>query len=361
MSRRSLQSYLKLDRLRCPVCRGALSHGADLLVCAECGTPYEVVDGIPVLLPPDTRRSETKGTIQRFWGELYQAAYAGHPEEHEPAAFLDLLGELERMFSYRRHLAVTEMPIHDLAGKAVLEIGSGAGAHSALFAERGAEMTSVDITPERVLATATKLDWVSTEGHFALQADAERLPFGDAQFDIVYSNGVLHHTPDTGRAIAEVHRVLKTGGRAVVMLYARHSFEYWINLFLWRGVLRGAMFHRRDWLGRATEWMAAEPQRTLNPETKVFSAAQVRRLFDRFGDVRIRKNSFNFDMALRLLSNVPKIGPPVRARVLRWLERRQGASRGGILVYGAPWRRETALELALGRWIGFALSILAVK
>lgn len=361
MSRRSLESYLKLDRLRCPECRGALSQGGEVLVCAECGTPYEVVAGIPVLLPPETLRSETKEAIQRFWGELYRAAYVDHQEEHEPAAFLGLLAELESMFFHRRHLAVTEMPIHDLSGKAVLEIGSGAGAHSALFAQRGAEMTSVDITPQRVLATATKLDWVTTEGHFALQADAEHLPFGDAWFDIVYSNGVLHHTPDTGRAIAEVHRVLKPGGRAVIMLYAKHSFYYWVNLFLLRGILMGAAFRHRNWLGRATEWMASKPQHTLNPETKVFSSAQVRRLFDRFREVQIRKNSFNLDMVLSLFSNVPKIGPRIRARALGWLEERQGMSRGGILVYGAPWRRETALELALGRWIGFGLNILAVK
>ena len=361
MSRLSLESYLKLERLCCPGCRVPLSYVADVLACAVCGTAYEVANGIPVLLPPDTRRSETKATMQRFWGELYEAAYAGHVEEHDRAAFLALLAELEHMFRYRRHLAVTEMPIDELAGKAVLEIGSGAGAHSALFAERGAEMTSMDITPERVVATATKLDWVSTGGHFALQADAERLPFGEARFDIVYSNGVLHHTPDTAQAVAEVGRVLKPGGRAVVMLYARHSVQYWVNLFFLHGVLRGAMLRRPGWLGPATEWMATQPQRTLNPETKVFSGHEVRRLFRDFREVKIRKNSFTYGMALNVLHWVPRLGPRFAAAILRHLGRRMPLSRGGILVYGAPWRLETPLELALGRWIGFGLNIVAVK
>lgn len=361
MSRRSLTAYLELDRLCCPGCKGRLSHDADSLLCVQCSMTYEVVDGIPVVLQQDTRHSETKGVIRRFWGELYQAAHTERVEEYEPTAFLGLLDELERMFLHRQHLAVTEMPIHDLSGKAVLEIGSGAGAHSALFAQRGAEMTSVDITFERVLATARKLDWVSTEGHFTLQADAEHLPFRDARFDIVYSNGVLHHTPNTRQAIVELYRVLKPGGRAVVMLYARHSFMYWVNLFLLRGLLRGEIFRRPNWLGQATEWMSSEPQRVLNPETKVFSAGEVRRLFSRFSAIRIRKNSFNFDMVLSLFANVPKVGPPLRTWVSKWLERRQGMCAAGVLVYGAPYRYETALELALGRWIGFGLNILAVK
>lgn len=362
MSRVSVDTYLKLDRLACPACRGEFHAEGDLLACAACGCLYPVADGIPVLQPrPRGDGAERKEEIQRFWGELYRAAYAEHPEEHEPAAFLALLDELERMFVRRQHLAVTEMPIGDLKGRAVLEIGSGAGAHAALFAARGAEVTAMDITIDRVVATARKLDWVDTGGHFALQADAEELPFKGDRFDIVYSNGVLHHTPDTALAVDEVHRVLKPGGNAVVMLYARHSFEYWVNLFLLHGLVQGARFAQRDWLGRATEWMACSPQRVWNPETKVFSAREVRRLFGRFREVRIRKNSFTVGMALSALTWIPRVGPRVRSHMLRLLERWQGLSRGGILVYGAPVRVETRSELALGRWIGFGLNILAVK
>jgi ubiquinone/menaquinone biosynthesis C-methylase UbiE len=320
-----------------------------------------VVNGVPILIPPGSRHFKVKQAIQQFWGELYRATYWDNPEEHTPEEFIGLLDSLEEMFRHRRHLAVVEMPIHELSGLQVLEVGSGSGAHSALFAERGATVTSVDITPARVLATARKLDWVSTEGHMALQADAERLPFRDCRFDIIYSNGVLHHTPDTARAIDEVYRVLRPGGRAVIMLYARHSFRYWIDLFLIRGVLRGQLVRSGNWLGRATEWMSRKPQRVFNPETKVFSGAQVRRLFRRFAAVHLRKNSFDFDMALGLLSYIPRAGPSLRMRILRRLEERQGVNRAGILVYGAPWRNETPLELALGRWIGFGLNILAVK
>ena len=53
--------------------------------------------------------------------------------------------------------------------------------------------------------------------------NAEGLDFPDQTFDVVYSFGVLHHTPDIGRSVAEVHRVLRDGGTAYVMLYARYS------------------------------------------------------------------------------------------------------------------------------------------
>jgi ubiquinone/menaquinone biosynthesis C-methylase UbiE len=74
-------------------------------------------------------------------------------------------------------------------------------------------------------------------------ADAERLNFPDASFDLVYSHGVLHHTPDTQLAVNEVHRVLRPGGQAIVMLYHRKSYNYAINIRL----LRRAGAHLLRW------------------------------------------------------------------------------------------------------------------
>jgi len=60
--------------------------------------------------------------------------------------------------------------------------------------------------------------------------NAEQLSFPNESFDWVYSHGVLHHTPNTQRAMDEVHRVLKPGGRAIIMLYHKHSFNYFIRI-----------------------------------------------------------------------------------------------------------------------------------
>ncbi len=106
------------------------------------------------------------------------------------------------------------------------------------------------------------------------QADAEQLPFADQSFDLVYSWGVLHHTPDTGRAVEEVRRVLKVGGEARVMLYSRRS---WVVLGLWLryGLARGRPFRS------ATDLLSEHMEST---GTKAYTTAElhdaVRRLLD---------------------------------------------------------------------------------
>jgi 2-polyprenyl-3-methyl-5-hydroxy-6-metoxy-1,4-benzoquinol methylase len=86
---------------------------------------------------PDIKRD-----IQDFWGAVYRTAYAASDAALTPDTLNRGLDALEDMFRYRAHLAVTEMPVHALAGKRVLEVGCGAGGHSALFARKGARVTA---------------------------------------------------------------------------------------------------------------------------------------------------------------------------------------------------------------------------
>ena len=114
-------------------------------------------------------------------------------------------------------------------GKRVLEIGCGNGADGVMFTSHGAHYTGVDLTPQAVDATRRHFAAEGLDGQFRLE-DAERLSFADDSFDIVYSYGVLHHTPAPQRAVHEVYRVLKPGGVALVMLYHRHSFNYYVRI-----------------------------------------------------------------------------------------------------------------------------------
>lgn len=118
-------------------------------------------------------------------------------------------------------------------GLRVLEIGCGLGTDGAQFARAGANYTGVDLTQAAVELARKCFEVFDLPGEFRT-ADAERLDFADASFDLVYSHGVLHHTPDTARAVGEVHRVLRPGGRAVVMLYHRNSYNYRVNINLLR-------------------------------------------------------------------------------------------------------------------------------
>ncbi len=296
--------------------------------------------------------SETKQNIQAFWGSLYDSLYEDVDRDMTRKALLKSLADMEDMFRYRRHMAVVEMPLAELKGKRVLEIGPGAGGHSALFARYGALVSSADITWKRAQSTNAKFRLMGemAEGCNALQSDAENPPFPDDSFDLVYSNGVLHHTNDTARAVGEAFRVLKPGGKAVIMLYCKSSWHYWFNMLFCQGILLGKAFSDPNWLGKATEWGGKNKQTIENPITRCYTAGGIRKLFAQFQDLTLRKGEFYFYLT-------PKLGRPYR----RYQLSRHGTHPGGILVYGEPWPIQSPLELFLGRIMGFGWFISARK
>lgn len=285
-----------------------------------------------------------KQEIQSFWGALYNSLYDDVDRDLTRERLLRGLDDLEDMFRIRKYMTVVEMPLHDLQGKKVLEVGPGAGGHSALFAKYGAQVTAVDITFDRARATNAKFDLMDdmAAGCGALQADAENLPFADGTFDIVYSNGVLHHTLDTEAAIAEVYRVLKPGGLAVIMLYCKSSWHYWLNMYLCVGLIMGRAFGDPNWLGKATEWGGKNEQTVANPITRCYTAGGIRELFAAYKDVTLRKGEFYFYL-------VPKLGRLYR----RWQLKRYGTHPGGALVYGEAWPINSPFERWLGTIVGW--------
>jgi ubiquinone/menaquinone biosynthesis C-methylase UbiE len=296
--------------------------------------------------------TEKKQDIRAFWGALYDSLHGEADRDITREHLLEALDALEDMFRLRDHLAVVEMPLEGLKGKSVLEIGPGAGGHSALFARHGAKVVAIDITQVRADATAAKfkLLGVDAEGCRAMQGDAENLPFPDASVDIVYSNGVLHHTDSTEKAMEEAFRVLKPGGRAVIMLYCKNSWHYWINMFLCVGLLKGKAFGDKNWFGRATEWGGKDRQTVENPITRCYTRNGIRHLFRHFENLTLRKGDFYFYL-------IPKLGRLYR----RWQIKRYGTHPGGYLVYGEPWPKQSPLERWLGGVMGFSWFISATK
>jgi len=121
------------------------------------------------------------------------------------------------------------VPFAESKGKRVLEIGTGNGAEGVMFALNGAQYTGVDLTEAALEATRKHFAVMGLTGKLQRE-NAEHLSFADESFDWVFSHGVLHHTPGTQTAINEVYRVLKPGGRAIIMLYHKHSFNYYIRI-----------------------------------------------------------------------------------------------------------------------------------
>ena len=167
----------------------------------------------------------------------------------------------------------------------LLEIGCGMGTDLLQFARGGARCVGIDLTPRSVEITRHRFRLYDAGGAFMI-SDGEHLPFSDRSFDVVYSNGVLHHTPDTAGAIREVHRVLRPGGTAKVMLYHRHSLNYWLEIVVRRGIL-GAEFLR----GRSAEEIMSRviefSDHGAQPLVKVYSRKETRKLFSMFKAVRV--------------------------------------------------------------------------
>jgi ubiquinone/menaquinone biosynthesis C-methylase UbiE len=128
------------------------------------------------------------------------------------------------------------------AGKSILEIGVGAGADFQNWCVHARHSTGIDLTEKAIALTRERLELnsIPCERYALCTADAESLPFENDSFDLVYSWGVLHHTPDTARAFREVLRVLKPGGLVRVMLYHIPSWGG-LLVYLRCGLARGKL------------------------------------------------------------------------------------------------------------------------
>ena len=165
----------------------------------------------------------------------------------------------------------------------MLEIGLGYGTLSGRLAELGADLSGVDIAPGPVEMVRHRLRLLGRPAdERVVQGSALDLPFEDASFDVVYSIGCLHHTGDLPRGVGEVHRVLRPSGRAVVMLYNRHSFRQFVRR------LRGEA--SPEALRAAYDTNAAGD---AAPHTDYVTRAQARTLFGAFS--RVRVDARNFD------------------------------------------------------------------
>src|SRR5690606_4310576 len=111
------------------------------------------------------------------------------------------------------------------------------GADHEAYARAGAKLYGIDLTPRSIEIVRTRLAQQSLQSDLRV-GDAEMLPFDDNSFDLVYSWGVIHHSPDTAAAAREILRVLKPGGRFRVMIYHKWSL---VGAMLWLryGLARG--------------------------------------------------------------------------------------------------------------------------
>jgi ubiquinone/menaquinone biosynthesis C-methylase UbiE len=156
----------------------------------------------------------------------------------------------------------------------VLEIGVGMGADYLEWLKAGAYPTGVELSAASIDRARRRCELAGYTPALRV-ADGENLPFPDNSFDVVYSYGVMHHSPDTVQCIREAWRVLKPGGEARIMLYHHPSITgamLWLRYGSWRGKsMRRSVFDHLE-----------------SPGTKTYTQGEARALMSRFRDVAMR-------------------------------------------------------------------------
>ena len=161
--------------------------------------------------------------------------------------------------------------------KKVLEIGLGLGADHQKFAESGANLFGIDLTEKSLMHVRNRLKIFNLKSKISL-GDAEKLIFEDDFFDLVYSWGVIHHSPKTEDAIDEIYRVLKKGSEAKIMIYNKYSL---VGFMLW---IRYSMFT----LNFSITLDEIYSKYLESPGTKAYTKNQAFELFKKFKEVKIK-------------------------------------------------------------------------
>jgi ubiquinone/menaquinone biosynthesis C-methylase UbiE len=215
--------------------------------------------------------------------------------------------ELERI-RYEREPFIEEFARFSAAsGKQLLEVGCGAGTDLLRFARSGARCAAIDLTEAGIALAGKRL---AAEGFTAeLQvADAEHLPFNNDSFDVVYSWGVIHHSPDTGRCAHEILRVLRPGGRFCVMVYNRRSLLA-AQAWLYFAVARGQPT-------RSIASVLAE--HVESPGTKAYTRREAKRLFEGAHNVDVATVVTPYDLRIGRRRFLPFWTAHVVPRRLGW-------------------------------------------
>ncbi|MGW5053826.1 methyltransferase domain-containing protein [Actinokineospora sp. NPDC004072] len=196
-----------LALVACPACHGELA-GAEALVCGGCGAVYPVEDGVVRFAAEEARASHVAASFGFEWQTFHDGGFEadtvfGRTIEEDLAQF-------DTVFDVK----------DSLAGKVIVDAGCGSGKLTAAIARRHPEATvvAVDLNPaiSEVLKAAEALPNLHV-----VQASVFALPFRPGSVDLLWCNGVIHHTGDTRGAFAGLAGAVRPGGELFVWVYQR--------------------------------------------------------------------------------------------------------------------------------------------
>ena len=224
---------------------------------------------------------QSKAAVQEFWNQAACGEELYLKGDTEMQAYANQSEKRYLLEPYINNFADFE----NSTDKIVLEIGVGLGADHQRFAEAGAILYGIDLTERAITNTKKRLQLLGLASQLA-EGDAEHLAFSDNFFDIVYSWGVIHHSPATPNAIYEIYRVLKPGGEARIMIYHTNSF---VGYMLW---LRYALLKARPFTSLKTIYA----NYLESPGTKAYTIKEANKLFEAFSSVSIETKLTHADL-----------------------------------------------------------------
>lgn len=188
--------------LRCIDCNGPLTVVSTGMACEDCNRQYPLVDGVLRFVAAQ----DYAGSFGFQWLKHDRTQLDGNSSRRSELDFMEKTG----------------LGPEDFVGKLVLDVGCGMGRYAEVITRWGGHVVGIDLSRAVEAANRNLAERSAT----ILQADVFKLPFAPESFDMIYSLGVLHHTPDCEKAFKQLPGLLKPGGRIAIWLYSAYNPWY---------------------------------------------------------------------------------------------------------------------------------------
>ena len=203
----------------------------------------------PTQLPESDEQARAWQEANRLWWEQAPMRYDWRVEINAKRGTADYFTEIDRRFfeAVAHYMPWKSRPFDSLIDyamlrdKDVLEIGVGHGSHAQLIAPFCRRYVGIDLTRTAVEMTRSRLSNNGIVGN-VIQMDAEQMSFPNEAFDFIWSWGVIHHSANTKNILLEMRRILRPGGSAVVMVYHRSPWKYYVMDGFFKGLMLGGLF-----------------------------------------------------------------------------------------------------------------------
>ncbi len=270
----------------CPKCKQNLEKVDRGYHCEKCSQIYPTTSDISNFLI-----AENTDSFNEFWDEGWKKRTNDIKDQ---ALFINSTKEILENFldTNINKLMLSQHPIADVIpvfNKTILNVGCGIG-EAPNFARFGANRyIGIDYSYTAAKISLDNLRKLDSPG-IIVQANAEKLPIRSDSIDLVYSNGVLHHTPNTDVAIGEIYRVLRQNGKAVIGLYNTFSPLFIQNRV--KGEIKKYFSNTNSWYEiDEADWATSG---LANPWTRTYSVANVKSILSNYkiDNIKIRKHGF---------------------------------------------------------------------